>query len=157
MISNIFKGTIKFTVTSLCVACMTYAHADKITTTLNTIKYTFTEPETDFVKKEQALDLKIIYERNGKGNLETFLRTYNQKLPVYQRQEGLMIGTSEYLAKNFSKEEKGILCATPKETLSEQVPSTSSHTLNDSVRLNDSERLKKMVYDLYAAMEGEQK
>lgn len=151
MISNILKGTIKFTVTSLCVASMTYAHADKITNTINTIKYTFTEPETGFVKKEQALDLRIIYERNGKGNLETYLKTYNQKLPIHQRQDGLVAGNLEYLIKNFSREEKEILCMFLEKTSPQQIPPTLDQTLNDS------ERLRKMVYDLYAAIKGEKK
>lgn len=150
MISNILKGTIKFTVTSLCVAVMTYTHADKITNTLNTVKYTFTEPELGYAKKEQALDLKIIYERNGKGNLETYLRTYNQKLPVFQRQEGLIIGNPKYLAKNFAPEELTELCSPKKLDLPNLV-----QPITEKTEIKDSEKFKKLIYDLYAAMEAQ--
>jgi len=38
-------------------------HSDKINNLLNTVRYSFIESEQGYVKKEQALDLKIKYER----------------------------------------------------------------------------------------------
>lgn len=140
MISKILKETIKIGITGIFIAYLTYAHADRIESAVNTIKYTFIESETAFVKKEQALDLKIKYERNGRNNLETYLKTYNQKLPVYERQNGLMIGEPSYLFSNLIDEERNDLCF--------NIPQKPKKN-----NVKKADKVKKFLYDLYKNME----
>ena len=98
------------TLFALGVAYFTYLSHDKIDKTLNSMNYFFTEAEPGFAEKEQALDLKIIYEKNGKGNLETYLKSYTSRLPIYAREGGLMVGEAAQHSKNYSDTELETLC-----------------------------------------------
>lgn len=138
MITIILKRTIKWSVTGLFGAYLAYTNADKISSILNETKYSLTESEPGFVKKEQALGIKIVYERNSKGNLETYLKTYDEKLPIYQRQEGILVGNNEYLFKNFSDKEKAAICSRVEEP-----------------KVKTVDKLKKALYDLYTIVGDE--
>lgn len=142
MISRLLKEIIKIGVTGIFIAYLTYVHADRIENAVNTIKYTFIESETTFVKKEQALDMKIKYERNGRNNLETYVKTYNQKFPVYERQNGLMIGESSYLFSNLTEEERNELCF--------NIPQKPKKN-----NVKKADKVKKFLYEIYKNMEDE--
>jgi hypothetical protein len=136
MLTKLIKPMAKWGVTSIFIAYATYVCADKIDNTMNTVKYAFVETEPGFVKKEQALDMKVKYERNGKNNLETYIKTYNQKVPVYIRENGVMIGDADYLFSNFSDMEKERVCS-------------GNYVSPKKKEARLSQKLKKMVYDLY--------
>lgn len=140
MISRILRETIKFGLTGLFIATLTYTHSDKINNLLNTVRYSFIESEQGYVKKEQALDLKIKYERNGKNNLETYTKTYNQKLPIYERQNGIMIGDSFYLFSNFTEEEKSDVCS-------------GNYGKSRKKQISKADKLKKFLFDVYKNIE----
>lgn len=140
MISRILKETIKLGLTGLFIATLTYTHSDKINNLVNTVKYSFIESETGYVKKEQALDLKIKYERNGRNNLETYIKTYNQKLPVYERQNGIMIGDALYLFSNFTEEERRDSCS-------------GNYGKSKKKQISKADKVKKFLFDIYKNME----
>jgi hypothetical protein len=108
MLTKLIKPMAKWGVTSIFIAYATYVCADKIDNTMNTVKYAFVETEPGFVKKEQALDMKVKYERNGKNNLETY----------------------------FSDMEKEKVCS-------------GNYVSPKKKEARLSQKLKKMVYDLY--------
>ncbi len=140
MIRGLLRETIKFGLTGMFIASLTYAHSDKLNNLINTVRYSFIESEQNYVKKEQALDLKIKYERNGKNNLETYIKTYNQKLPVYERQNGLLIGEPLYLFSNFTGEERKDVCAgNPEKSKKKQI--------------SKADKLKKFLFDIYKNVE----
>lgn len=140
MISRLLKETIKFGLTGAFIASLTYTHSDKINNLVNTVRYSFIESEQSYVKKEQALDLKIKYQRNGKNNLETYIKTYNQKLPVYERQNGLLIGEPLYLFSNFTEEERKEVCA-------------GNYEKSKKKQISRADKLKKFLFDIYKNVE----
>jgi hypothetical protein len=142
-LSNILKSTIKLTLTSLCVAYITYAHADKLANMVHSIKYSFVETEQGFVPKEQALDIKIKYERNDRNKLETYLKTYNQKLPILMKPEGIQVGNIHYIASNIDDDERTELCG-------------SAHNISTPTKekkISKADKVKKILYDIYKNVE----
>ena len=107
------------------IVYFTYISHSKIEKTLNNIKYVYTASEQGFVEKEQAFDLKINYEINGKGNLETYLKNYTQLLPLQKRELGIMVGDASYNFHNFTAEEVKALCPQQK---TEQKPKEKTET-----------------------------
>ncbi len=92
------------------IVYFTHINYYRIEKTLNTFKYISTSPEPGFVENEQAFDLRIIYERNHKGTLETYLKNDGKVLPILKRDSGILIGTAEENFKNFSEKERKTLC-----------------------------------------------
>jgi hypothetical protein len=140
MISKVLRETIKFGLTGLFIGTLVYTHSDRINNLLNTVRYSFIESEQGYVKKEQALDLKIKYERNGKNNLETYIKTYNQKIPVYERPNGIMIGEPLDLFSNFTEEERADACSGSREKPKKK-------------QVSKADKLKKFLFDVYKNME----
>lgn len=94
----------------LGIAYFTYVSHYKIERTINTMRFFYTESEQEFVEKEQALDLRLIHEKNGTGNLETYVKSYNKLTPLFQKKEGLVLGNPHYNFANFTTQERDILC-----------------------------------------------
>lgn len=100
----------KWSLATACAAYLGYANAKKIDQVVLEVKYATVEAEKAFVAKDQALDLRLSYQRNSAGNLETYLVSFNQKLPIYLREQGLVLGDSAYLLENLTKHEQARLC-----------------------------------------------
>ena len=110
-ILKIVKYAVKWSATTLIVCWLTYSNYSSISRAINNSKFYFSESESGFVPKDHAFDLRFNHERNGKGNLETYLGSYNSRLPIYMRSEGIMIGNADYNFSNFTVEEKSRLCS----------------------------------------------
>ncbi len=95
---------------SFGLAYATYVSRTEIERTINSFKYAQVEAEPGFLEKERALDLKIRYKRNLKGNLETRLEGNNFSLPVFSNKEGIRLGNAEYSFNTFTEEEKETMC-----------------------------------------------
>ena len=109
-ILGLVKYALKWTTTTLITGYLTYASHSEIKKTVNSVRFLANESETGFVRKEQALDISVENELNGKGNLETYLSNYSQKLPIYIRRNGAMAGNAEYNFSNFTDKERSRLC-----------------------------------------------
>src|SRR3989344_9472958 len=108
---NLIKYVAKWTITSIIVGWITYANHDSISRTVNNARYYFSDNEEGFVDKNHAFDLRFSYERNGKGNLETYIQNYTSKLPVYMRENGILVGSAEYNFSNFIGDERKKVCS----------------------------------------------
>jgi len=106
-----FKFSTKHLVFSLALSYGMYNVYSDIERFLNETLFYFTETEDGFVKKKNAFNLSFIYEKNNKGNLETYLRDYTNRIPVFERENGLMVGTAKYNYSNFTKEERKLVCS----------------------------------------------
>ena len=74
------------------------------------MEFYFIKVENGFINKREGLNLRFAYEENKKGNLETYLRDYTERFPVFERKNGIMVGTPEYNFHNFTSEERKNLC-----------------------------------------------
>ena len=111
MLLKLLRSTIRWSATTIAISSLTYALHDKIERFIHDIRFYTAKEELGFVPKEQAFDLKFTYERNGKGSLETHVKNYTQNLPVYSRENGIMVGTPNYNFSNFTYEEKKKACS----------------------------------------------
>lgn len=111
MLLKLLRYTIRWTAATIAIGSLTYALHDKIERFIHDIRFYTAKEELGFIQKDQAFDLKFVYERNGKGNLETKVKNYAQILPVYSRENGIMIGASSYNFSNFTYEEKKKACS----------------------------------------------
>ncbi|HIH26364.1 hypothetical protein J4476_00405 [Candidatus Woesearchaeota archaeon] len=99
----------KWTAKALLIAYATYACHHEIEKAVNTVEFYFSKSEPGYVRKEQALNLEIVHELNGKGNLETYVKNYSQRLPVYIRENGIIVGDSDYNISNLTEKERSLL------------------------------------------------
>ena len=104
-----FIAATKWTSKALLIAYATYVCHHEIEMAVNRIKYYYHKPEGEYVGKEQAYNLEIYYEINGKGNLETYVKNYSERLPVLIRENGIMVGTPEYVLSNLEDKEADML------------------------------------------------
>ena len=74
--------------------------------------------EQGYFSKPFELEKKIVV--NSKGNLETYIVTLDQKLPVLQGKIGPQIGDSDYIWNNFPQEQKDTLFARGWSSMDEQ-------------------------------------
>ena len=112
MVIKLLRYGTKFKITTLIVGTLTYNCHQEINKIVNDIKFYLNKSEPGFVEREQAFDLEINYKLNGKGNLETYLENYSEKLSILSRYEGVMVGSAEYNYKNFTENERATLCKT---------------------------------------------
>lgn len=75
------------------------------------VEFYFIKVEDGFINKKEGLNLSFTYEKNKEGKLETYLRNFTERQPVFERQNGLMVGTPEYNYSNFTAKEKKNLCS----------------------------------------------
>ena len=101
---------VKWTATTFVVGLITYASYARLNKFVNETKFYFSGSEDNFVPKGHAFDLKVVYERNGRNNVETFVNSYSDNLPVYIRGHGIMVGSADYNFSNFSSEERLRFC-----------------------------------------------
>lgn len=154
MIIGILRRNVKWCLTTICAAYLGYLYSGTIDNVKNSVKYSFNDAKSGFIAKEQALDLKIIYERNSAKNLETYLKVYNEKLAVYQRENGIIVGEPEYVFKNFTIQERTNLCSfafsedKPEKNKNNNVDFYEGH--NNSV----SHKAKRFVYNILENLEG---
>ena len=102
---------VRWSVTTAAAVYMGYANAPRINNMMREAKYASADAEPGFVEKDHAFGLKVVYQRNGKGNLETYLVSFNQRLPVQMRASGLVVGDGSYLWKSLTKEEREYGCS----------------------------------------------
>lgn len=110
-ILRLAKYAMMWTAKTLVIGSLTFAFHDQIQDFVYSVRYYLNREEPGFVTKDQGFHLKFGYEINGKTNLETYLRNYTQRLPVYRRENGLMTGSAPYNFSNFTYEEKTELCS----------------------------------------------
>ena len=91
----------KWTSKALLIAIATYTCHSEIERFVKTIEFYSHKSEIGYVRKDQALDLEIVHELNGKGNLETYVKNYSQMLPVFIGESGIVVGTKEYNMSNL--------------------------------------------------------
>ena len=97
-------------ITGLIISYIIYSAYEKIDQFLKEAEFYFNDPEPGFVSKLESFHLDFIHEKNSKGNLETYLRNYTQRLPVLSRNNGITIVSPEYNFLNFTSEEREYLC-----------------------------------------------
>jgi len=107
----LLKKLFNLTLATAFAAYLGYTNAGKINKFVNHCKYAGTEAEVNFIDKDRSIDLKIERERNGNGNLETYLRVYSDMYPIYSRKNGLMVGDPNYNFSNFTQDEKSDFCS----------------------------------------------
>src|SRR3989344_4709153 len=95
----------RWTTMTIAIGSATYVAHDDIEKAVRHARFYFNNAEEGFVSKEHAFDLKIIHRINGKGNLETYLKNYSDRLPVYKGRNGITIGNPSYNFSNFSTKE----------------------------------------------------
>ncbi len=130
----------KWPITALLISSLTYSFHDQIQKFMREVRFYSTDTEKGFIPKEQALDLKFNYGKNGRANLETYLSNYTQELPVYKREHGTMVGSAEYNFSNFTYKEKNSLCS-KKITKERPLPEKSK-------KQNKTKKTLKMLEDL---------
>lgn len=91
-------------------AFVTYSSHYHINRFICGVSFFHEQAEEGFVDKEQALRLDISYKRNRRGNLETFLDSYEDSLPIYERTNGVVVGSPEYNFSNLTKKERDSFC-----------------------------------------------
>ena len=110
MIFRIIKTAVKWPLIFFIVGSISYSCHDKIERIGRGVKMYGVKAEDGFIEKRKALKLKIRYEINDQGNLETYLVSKDSGHPVYARKNGLMLNTPAYNFSNFSELEKISLC-----------------------------------------------
>ena len=106
----VLKSIMKWSSATVVAAYMGYANAPRINNMVREAKYASADAEQGFVPKDQAFGLHVAYQRNGKGNLETYLVSFNQRLPIQVRDAGVVVGDGPYLWKSLTKDEKEYGC-----------------------------------------------
>lgn len=71
------------------------------------VQYQDKKVEQGYFGKPFELEKKIVV--NSRGNLETYIVTLDQKLPVLQGKTGPQIGDSDYIWNNFPQEQRDTL------------------------------------------------
>ena len=111
MVFKLLKYWLKWPLITLAVACATYFEHESIERIVNGVKFYTADTEEEFVDKEHAFRLRFNFERNGRGDLETYLTSYGDRLPVYDRRNGIMVGDAQYNFSNFVAKERAVLCS----------------------------------------------
>lgn len=89
----------------------TYTYYDPVNRFVNKVRYIGVKTETGFVEKDHAFNLRLRLEKNRKGNLETYLLNFSEAMPVYSRNNNLLIGTSQQVFDGLTQQEKRTLCS----------------------------------------------
>ena len=138
MLARLFWHWLKWPAVTIMAGYLTYQAHDNIERFVNGVMFYTAEAAEGFVDKEHAFRLKLHFERNGAGNLETYVLSYSDKLPAYKRLNGIMVGDAQYNFYNFNKHEKSLLC-------SEAIPQKVYRKLSSDRRRN----LQQILAGLY--------
>lgn len=111
MVLKLLRYCLKWPLITLGVAYATYSSHDNIALFVNSIKFYSADTEDGFIEKEHAFRLRFSFERNGRGNLESYLVSYSSRLPLYARRNGVMVGDAQYNFSNFISKERAVLCS----------------------------------------------
>jgi hypothetical protein len=111
MVWHIIKSLVKWPLVVGPLVCGMYAYHSNIEKFVNGFKYSNYKSELGFVEKDMAMNLEIGYQINKKGYIETYLKVHNDKIPLYMRDNGIMVGDSEYCFGNINSKERKILCS----------------------------------------------
>ncbi len=103
---NFISSFIKFSLFTLLITTLTYINYGKIKNVITRYRYSNVKSEFGYVSKDTALDLRIIHEKNSNGNLETYLLTEEDKLPILSKENGLIVGSVDYNWNNFTNQER---------------------------------------------------
>jgi len=144
MIGKLIRYAFKYTILTLGISYLTYNSHDKINHFINNVKFYTHFTEEGFVKKDHGFDLRLVYELNGKGNLETYVKSYSSNLPVFQRNNGIMIGSPEYNFSNFTYDEASELCKSKLKELPDKI----------NTKPNIKKRALELIYDLFGEENG---
>jgi len=106
----ILKALIKWPLITLTIGALVYSNHRRIEYTVNRVWFALNRAEDGYIEKNRALRLRIHYEINENGGLETYLVSRFEPLPIYKRENGIMVGTPEYNFNNFTDREKAYLC-----------------------------------------------
>ena len=142
MVFRLIRYALKATASAVVFGALTYIYHEPIDRFVNDIIFYTNEAEEEFVDREHSFHLRIERMVNGRGNLETYVESYSQKLPVFMREDGIMLGTARYNYKNFTVEERVELC----ESVTE-VPRIKPKT--KVKRADPFKRTLKIIYDLF--------
>ncbi len=144
MIGRLIKYTFKYTAMTLFIGYLTYNCHNHISKFINNIKFYTNSTEDGFINKNHGFDLKIDYQINGKGNLETYVRNYSNNLPIFERANGIMIGSSDYNFSNLNYDEASRLC-------NDKIKELSKKT---EIKPDIKKKLVHMLYDLLGDESG---
>ena len=111
MVLKFVRSLLKWPLITLGIVYMTYTSHEGLERFVNGVKYYHADAEEGFVDKETAFRLDLEYNRNRRGNLETYVRVYGETLPIYMRRNGILVGDAKYTFGSFNSKERAVLCS----------------------------------------------
>lgn len=114
---NFLKSLVKWPLVVGLSAYIGYKSHNSLEKITEKMHYSGVKAEKGFVGKRSSLKSRVCREKNERGNLETYLCVNGNRIPVLQRENGLMCGDADYNFRNFTQQEIDRLC--PKNTYKE--------------------------------------
>ena len=120
MTSKLIRPILSSIALVLSTAYCTYIKHEDIQETIDHARFYYAETAEGFPPVYISTKLHITRTLNKQGQLETYLQVHDEKLPIFERIEGPMLGSPEYNYQNFTAKERKELCRTNLQARGEQ-------------------------------------
>ncbi|MBS3167797.1 hypothetical protein J4216_01595 [Candidatus Woesearchaeota archaeon] len=106
MALNNTRRSLSFVFGALAISSLTYSYHENIESIINRVKSIPYEAEPGFPTKEQGRNIGVLGVINFNSRYELYLNFYQRRIPIYLREDGLMVGDPDYTFEKFTEEEK---------------------------------------------------